>query len=116
MATITDLSNAIAQMEGFNVSGSLAQRNNNPGNIRYVGQAGATQGDGGFAKFPSVQAGWDALSNLITKRANQGMTLSSFLNSYAPPVENDTNNYIGFVSNKTGVAPNTTLTAGFLKG
>ena len=36
-------------------------RNNNPGNLRFVGQAGATPGEGGFAKFETPQAGLDAL-------------------------------------------------------
>lgn len=117
MATIQDLANSIAQMEGWSVSGSLAQRNNNPGNIRYVGQAGATLGDGGFAKYPSSDAGFNALTTLINKRANQGMTLSSFINQYAPSSDNnDTNSYLNFLSKQTGVSPDTTLDVGFRKG
>jgi hypothetical protein len=117
MATITDLANSIATMEGWNVSGSLAQRNNNPGNIRFVGQAGATLGEGGFAKFSSVNDGWNALSDLLNRRANQGMTLKSLFYSYAPPTDNNnTDAYISFVSKQTGVSPDTTLNAGFQQG
>ena len=57
MATLQDLANAIANFEGFNVSGSVAQRNNNPGNLMYAGQAGASQGANGFAVFDSVGDG-----------------------------------------------------------
>lgn len=107
---------SISQMEGYNVAGSLAQRNNNPGNLRFVGQAGAVQGQGGFAAFPTPEAGQQALLDQINLDASRGMTLTQFVNSYAPPSENDTSNYLNFVSSQTGIDPNSSLTSAFQRG
>jgi hypothetical protein len=110
MATIQDIASAMAQMEGANVSGSLAQRNNNPGNLKYAGQTGAIGQDAnGFAIFDSLASGQAALVNQLNLYADRGLTLSQALNIYAPPSENDTNNYVSFVSSQTGVDPNQPL-------
>ena len=72
----------------------LAIANNNPGNLRYVGQAGATEGKSGFAKFATPEAGVKALQNQIALDASRGLTVEQFINKYAPPSENDTQLYI----------------------
>lgn len=107
---------SIAQMEGANVTGSLAQRNNNPGNLRYVGQTGATQGQGGFAAFATPEAGQQALIDQVNLDASRGLTLAQFLAKFAPPSENDTTNYIQFVSSQTGIDPNEPLATSFQRG
>lgn len=117
MATTTDLANAIGKMEGANVPGSVAARNNNPGNLRYVGQTGAIGQDAqGFAVFPDLSTGQAALNAQINLDSSRGLTLGQFIAKYAPPSENNTSNYLSFVSQQTGVDPNTTLDAGFHKG
>lgn len=85
----------------------LAQVNNNPGNLRFAGQPGATPGEGGFARFPSPQAGVQALQRQIQLDAGRGLTLAQFINKYAPPVENDTNLYLQQMVQATGATPNT---------
>lgn len=87
----------------------LAIANNNPGNLRYAGQAGATQGKGGFAKFATPEAGVKALQNQITLDSNRGHTLESFINKYAPPVENNTSQYIQQAIKNLGVSASTPL-------
>ena len=84
----------------------LSVRNNNPGNLRYVGQEGAAPGEGGFATFESAQAGLDAMRKQIElDTQTRGLTLTQFLNKYAPPTENKTGNYIDFVVKRTGLDP-----------
>lgn len=85
----------------------LALANNNPGNLRYVGQPGASQGEGGFARFESPEAGYEALKKQIELDASRGHTVSSFVNKYAPPVENDTNTYVKQATSTLGVSPDT---------
>lgn len=85
----------------------LAQLNNNPGNLRFAGQPGATQGEGGFARFPTPQAGVQALQRQIQLDASRGLTLAQFINKYAPPVENDTGLYLQQMAQATGATPNT---------
>ena len=87
----------------------LARANNNPGNLRYVGQAGAVQGQGGFAKFSTPQAGVEALKNQIKLDASRGHTLASFISKYAPPSENNTDLYVKQISQRLGVNPQTNI-------
>lgn len=93
----------IARIEGYGVKGSLAQRQNNPGNLKYAGQPGAVRGDKGFAKFPTPQAGFQALQNQILLDAKRGHTLETFIYKYAPPKENNTLRYIAVLSTVTGI-------------
>jgi len=101
---IIDIANVIGQIEGWNVAGSLAQRNNNPGNLIFVHQSGAVLGEGGFAKFSSPEAGFQALENQISLDASRGLDVTSFINKYAPPSENNTSNYISMFTSMLGVS------------
>ncbi len=84
----------------------LSVRNNNPGNLRYVGQEGATPGEGGFARFESREAGMEAMRRQIElDTQKRGMNLNQFINKYAPPSENKTQGYVDFVVQKTGLDP-----------
>lgn len=83
----------------------LAYVNNNPANLRFAGQTGASKGEGGFARFESPQAGLQALQNQIRLDASRGLTLAQFINKFAPPSENDTQTYIKQVQQMTGASP-----------
>lgn len=94
----------IARIEGYGVKGSPAQRNNNPGNLVYVGQKGAMKVPGSrFAKFKTPQDGFNALQNQIMLDAKRGHTLETFIYKYAPPKENNTLRYIATLSTLTGI-------------
>lgn len=83
----------------------LSIRNNNPGNLRLRDQEGAVMGENNMAKFPSAAAGMEALrKQIILDTQTRGMNLGSFINKYAPPFENDTNNYINFVKKSLGIS------------
>jgi len=84
---------------------NLAVKNNNPGNLKFRGQPGATEDERGFAKFENPQDGMNALVNQINLDRSRGDTLEGFINDYAPPSENATQNYIDYVSQQTGIAP-----------
>jgi len=106
----------IERMEGF-YPGSVAWRNNNPGNLRFAGQPGAKQGAGGFAAFDSVELGRNALRNQISLNIERGydatgrpiVTLADLITSWAPPNENDTAAYIRNVAAWTGIAADAPL-------
>lgn len=115
---VNALASAIQTQEGY-YPGSLAYQNNNPGNLVYVGQPGATPGAGGFAAFSSYNAGLTALQNQITLDATRGTdvngnpttTVSELLTSWAPPSENNTAAYIASVTAQTGYDPNAPLSS-----
>jgi len=87
-------------------------RNNNPGNLRFAGQEGATPGEGGFARFESREAGLNAMRRQIElDTQKRGMNLNDFINKYAPPSENKTQNYVDFVANRAGLDPRSTVPA-----
>lgn len=58
------IAQAMALSEGG--AGSLADRNNNPGNLR--------NGDGSYKKFPSKQAGLTAAAALVSRKLKNGQT------------------------------------------
>ena len=119
---VSQLASAIQNYEGYyppgtsagGVSypqGSLAYRNNNPGNLRPGSLAvGATGSNGGYAVFPNYQAGWNALLGLIQSSTYYGDTLSQFFQTYAPAADN--NNpaaYAAGVAAQLGVDANTPI-------
>lgn len=84
----------------------LSVRNLNPGNLRFVGQTGAVKGEAGFAKFQTKEQGLKALrSQLVLDTQTRKMTLEQTMRKYAPENENDTQNYISFLSKVSGVKP-----------
>jgi len=90
-------------------SSRLASVNNNPGNLRFAGQTGASQGEGGFARFPSPEAGYQALKNQINLDASRNLTLENFIYKYAPPTENATSTYLQQMIQFTGANANTPI-------
>lgn len=112
--TFSEIAQAIARYEGFGASaGNRPTRNNNPGNLMFAGQAGATGKDAqGFAIFGSPEAGMTALERQIALDASRGHTLESFLHKYAPASENNTSRYLATIAGWLGIAdPQTPLTA-----
>src|ERR1700677_4861360 len=112
------LAQTIQTQEGY-YPGSLAYTNNNPGNLIYVGQAGATAGAGGFADFSTYDAGLNALYNQLNLYATgacavcggQPLTIAQMAAIYAPAGQG-TNNptvYANNMANALGVSPDTLL-------
>lgn len=109
---------AIKVQEGWG-PGSLSQRNNNPGNLVYVGQAGAVAGEGGFAKYPTEAAGDAAEKYQINLDASRGfdaaghpvVTVADLISSWAPAsdVRNNTPAYVASVESQTGFARDAVL-------
>ena len=116
MSSVQDLMNAIANMEGFNVSGSIANRFNNPGNMRYSPLQSGSQvtASGTFATFASPSEGWAALQSYI--ESNAGLSLRDFIYKYAPPNENNTGNYLDYVASSLGVSADNTISDIFSSG
>lgn len=99
---------------GSSSTPNIPTRLNNPGDLRYIGQAGGTPDPSGFASFPDPQTGFAALMNDVQSKinANPDHTIADFANTYAPNSDgNDSAQYAANLANKLGVPPDTKLSA-----
>jgi Glycine zipper len=89
-------------------------RNNNPLNLSYVpGQVGLrtdTPSDGRFGVYQTMASGIAADAHQLQKYGQQGTnTLSSVVNKWAPPSENNVKAYMATVEKLTGFSANQKL-------
>lgn len=96
---------------------SVAERHNNPGNLVFAGQRGATVGETvaghTFARFQSTEEGVAALYRQLQLYQKRGIdTLAEIMGVYAPEGSNDTSAYIKALSKATGLDPNQQLNFG----
>lgn len=106
--TVSELAEAIARFEGFGKPGSLATRNNNPGNIRSWGSLPTRDG---YVVFPTPEAGWAALERQVGLNVARGLTMEEFFagkpgvyGGYAPAADaNDPGNYARTVAGWLGI-------------
>lgn len=114
MNFIEQFAQAIATMEGYFKAGSIAQRNNNPGNLRSWGSRPVVNG---YAYFDTPDQGWAALRRQIELNISRGLTLQEFFGGksnvyagYAPAADkNNPTGYAAFVAGRLGVPVNQPL-------
>ncbi|MEA5104679.1 hypothetical protein [Pantoea sp. S18] len=99
---------------GDDADGDLkrGERNNNPGNLNFVGQAGASleKPGGRFAKFETAYDGLRAMARQLTLYAQRGInTVEGIISTWAPSSENNTGAYVNAIASKLGVNPNAAL-------
>lgn len=92
------------------------ERNNNPGNLNFAGQAGAAleRPGGRFARFETAFDGLRALSRQLTLYAGRGInSIEKIISTWAPASDNNnTAAYIQAVSERLGVDPQAALNMG----
>lgn len=108
---ITRADGSVEQRTG----GTLAWRNNNPGNIR-AGQFATNHGaigtgPGGFAVFPDEATGARAVGSLLQTNAYRDLSINDAVMRYAPPVENNTAAYQRAIQNATGLDGTRTISS-----
>ena len=92
--------------------GSRAWRNNNPGNMedgKFARDNGAIGTDGRFAIFPDAATGFNAMAGLLSTNAYQNLTIEGAINRYAPPNENNVENYLKSIERQTGFSCSTPM-------
>src|SRR5271154_1060576 len=89
------LASSIASAEGFFVSGSLPERNNNPGDLRAAPWLPHPVIQGGFWVASNRAAGVAGLYHQICLSIARGESLRQLISIWAPPSDgNNTANYI----------------------
>jgi hypothetical protein len=113
LGSLETVAQTIQTQEGW-YPGSVAYRNNNPGNLRYPRPIlGATGVDSnGFLIFPDYSAGWTALEHQISLDASRGLTIADFTAKYAPaPDSNDPASYAAKIAQAVGLSVSDPLAA-----
>ncbi|HCB4109966.1 TPA: lytic transglycosylase catalytic [Escherichia coli] len=89
------------------------ERNNNPGNLNFAGQAGASleRPGGRFARFETAFDGLRALARQLMLYAGRGInSVEKIISTWAPAYDNNnTTAYIRAVSQRLGVDPRAAL-------
>ena len=108
--TYTNADGSTASLTG----GSMAWRNNNPGNLvynAYTASLGAIGSNNGFAVFPDAATGTAALTTLLNGSTYQSLSIDAAIARYAPAFENNTTAYQAFVTGAMGVSGSTPLSS-----
>jgi hypothetical protein len=106
---MSKLAHLIATEEGYDIPGSLPNRNNNPGDLRHSPHSfHQPSNPNAIGKIPTVAEGWEDLESQLKLFADRGLTLYEAIEIFAPPEENDTQAYLAYVCNGLGM-PSWTL-------
>ena len=95
--------------------GTIAWRNNNPGNIvdsQFARSHGAVGSSGKFAIFPDEATGMNAIKTLLRSKSYNNLTIAAAINRWAPAADNnDPVKYAQTVSKLTGLSANRTISS-----
>jgi hypothetical protein len=100
---------AIATQEGWFQPDAIPAKRNNPGDLRFAHQMGATVPAGApespppIAQFENKALGTTALFRQLWLQVAQGQTVRQIIAQWAPPTENNTSAYLQDVLNWTGL-------------
>lgn len=87
--------------------GTIAWRNNNPGNVMcspFAKRHGSIGCNKNKAIFPDMATGEKAKTSLLKTKNYQNKTIAGAIEKYAPPESNPTEKYIQYVTKKTGMS------------
>ena len=93
---MSKLARLIAQEEGFYVSGSIPQRQNNPGDLEHSPHSFHTGSDP-VGEIDTTENGWADLERQLQLYAQRGLTLREAIYEFAPPIENNSEQYLEFI-------------------
>jgi hypothetical protein len=122
---IDALAKAVVEMEGSLLLNSVNMGmvrdlgKWNVGHLIWAGQRGATSvwyKDRYWAGWSTQQESYEGLKRDLVAKANRGMTIAEAFRMYAPSFENNTANYIAFVSSRVGYPPDTPLSTAIAGG
>jgi hypothetical protein len=104
----------IAKQEGWDSPDPtvVPRRLDNPGDLEFAGQMGATPikvGNHVFAKFPTAWQGIVAGYRQLYADIAKGWTLRQVIMSWAPPSENNSEAYLQGVATGCGISADTPL-------
>jgi hypothetical protein len=108
---VTKLARLIAKEEGFGTPGTLPTRNHNPGDLRHSPHSThSPDHPDAIGKIDTDADGWADEERQLQLYAKRGLTLREMIiNYYAPPNENDSEQYLAFICKELGVDQSCTV-------
>jgi hypothetical protein len=107
---MSKLARLIASEEGFGIPGAVPTRDQNPGDLRHAPNASHEgEGSNDIGIEPTVADGWADLERQLELYASRDMTLQQAIYEFAPPEENDSEQYLAFVCKGMGLPPTATV-------
>ena len=87
-----------ASEEGFGIAGTVPTRDNNPMDLRHSPHSWhALNAPEAIGQIDSVEDGWADADRQAELWAERGLNLAKVIYTLAPPIENNTANYLEFV-------------------
>ena len=102
------LAELISKMEGYGIPGAIPTIRHNPGDLRHAPHASHEgEGSNDIGIEDSDADGWADLERQLQLFANRQMTLRAAIYAFAPPNENNTEDYLDFICQELGVSAST---------
>jgi hypothetical protein len=101
------LAQLIAKEEGYGVPGALPTRSNNPGDLRHSPHSSHAGDPDAIGQIDTIADGWMDLERQLQLYADRGMTLQQAIFEFAPPTENNSQQYLNYVCQGLGCTPDT---------
>jgi hypothetical protein len=103
---VSKLATLIAKEEGFGIPGTVPTRDNNPGDLRHSPHSSHDgEGTNDIGEIDTVTDGWADLELQLQRYAQRGLTLRQAIYEFAPPTENNSEQYLNFICQGLGVSP-----------
>lgn len=100
---MSKLARLIAQEEGYGIVGDIPTTNNNPGDLRHSPHSFHTGDPNAIGQIGTPAEGWEDLERQLQLYAERGMTLQQAIYEFAPPSENNSEQYLGFICRGLGL-------------
>ena len=108
---MTKLAVLISQEEGYEIPGSVPNRDNNPGDLRHSPHSFHSPSDpNGIGQIPTKAEGWEDLEDQLQKYAARRLTLQQMVYEFAPPIENNSAAYLNYLCQGLGCQPDISVT------
>lgn len=105
---MSKLAELISKMEGFGIPGAIPTLRHNPGDLRHAPNASHEgEGSNDIGIEPDDETGWADLERQLQLYADRNMSLRAAIYAFAPPTENNTEDYLDFVCQELGVSADT---------
>jgi hypothetical protein len=105
---MTLLARLIAKQEGFGIPGAIPTTHNSPGDLRHAPHASHEgEGSNDIGIEPTVADGWADLERQLKLYAERGLTLRQAIYEFAPPEENNSEQYLADICRGLGLLDST---------